>query len=97
MATVFISYKRNDIGFEKRLKDWIDAQEGFSAWYDQRIPLGEPWDEVIDNQIRQAVCMVVILTPAALKSDYITYEWSYALGLGRPVFSLLFDGVNMED
>lgn len=95
MATVFISYKRNDIGFEEKLSNWIEAQ-GFKAWYDKGIRVGKPWSQVIDDYINEAICVVVILTPEALKSHYITYEWSYALGLGRPVFPLLFDGVKMD-
>nr|MBA3874808.1 toll/interleukin-1 receptor domain-containing protein [Anaerolineae bacterium] len=92
MGIVFISYKHDDSGFEEELCRWIDEQEGFTGWFDKYIIGGEEWEPAIDNHIKQAVCVVVIVTPAALNSHYITYEWTLALGLGKVVIPLLFSG-----
>jgi hypothetical protein len=38
--------------------------------------------------------VVPILSPAAKKSDYVTFEWSFALGVGIPVIPVIFQKTN---
>lgn len=86
-SQIFISYAHKDEWylelFEKRLQDKYDL------WTDRNIRLGQGWKESIDEAIRKSFAVLVILTPNSCESKYVTYEWSYALGLGRRVITVV--------
>ncbi|MBN1565154.1 MAG: toll/interleukin-1 receptor domain-containing protein [Anaerolineae bacterium] len=88
MAHVFISYKHEDVDFAAQVKQRIEAA-GFEAWMDDELRAGEDWREAIDTAIRSAFACVVIMTPAAKDSEYVTYEWACAWGTGVPVIPVL--------
>ena len=89
MSHIFISYAREDraiaLRIEKELrkakrKGWLDASN---------ILGGQNWRDEIDQAIRTSRAVILILSPAASKSEYVTYEWAYALGVGKRVVPLL--------
>ena len=88
MAQVFISYKHDDGDFALILKDRIE-QAGFDGWIDDNLPAGEDWREMIDRAIREALALIVVLSPESVASEYVTYEWAFALGAGVPVVPVL--------
>jgi hypothetical protein len=61
-------------------------------WYDDDIEAGAQWIPQIDTALREAYTLIVIVTPEAMKSTYVTYEWSSMLGSNTPIFPLLFKG-----
>lgn len=84
MKHVFISYKRNDRSFALEIENrLIDA--GLDTWTDNALRAGENWRDGIDEAIHNAFALVVLITPEARKSEYITYEWAFAMGLGIPI------------
>ncbi|MDX2078224.1 MAG: toll/interleukin-1 receptor domain-containing protein [bacterium] len=88
---VFISYKRDDLGiyFTKELMRQLENYE-FEVWLDSsKIPYGDNWRDEIDEGIRESFAVIVVLTPLATLSQYVTYEWSYALGLRKRVIPLI--------
>lgn len=87
----FISYKHEDIEFAELLAHQISNQEGLTTWHDTHILAGDEWEKAIDNNINLSIGVIVVVTPLALESHYITYEWSYAIGLGKPVIPLIFE------
>jgi len=93
MTQIFISYKHDDGDFAELLKGKIE-RAGFNAWLDENIQAGEEWREMIDLAIRDSAAVVVIMTPDARGSEYVTYEWAYALGLGVPVIPVLLKDTN---
>ena len=86
---IFISYAHVDdlyLGiFERRLKETYDI------WTDSQIGLGNEWKESIDAAIRKSFAVLVLLTPNSSESKYVTYEWSYAFGLGRRVITVMLE------
>jgi HEAT repeat protein len=87
---VFISYSREDkeLGeeVETRIKD-----KAFYTWRDTtNLHIGDEWILVIDKAIRDCTVLVIIITPESMASHYVTYEWSFALGLGKVVLPLIF-------
>lgn len=88
MAQVFISYKHDDGDFALILKDRIE-QAGFDGWIDDNLQAGEDWREMIDRAIRESMAVVVVLSPESVASEYVTYEWAFALGAGVPVVPVL--------
>lgn len=88
MAQVFISYKHDDGDFALILKDRLE-QAGFDGWIDDNLQAGEDWREMIDRAVRESMAVVVILSPESVASEYVTYEWAFALGAGVPVIPVM--------
>lgn len=88
MAQIFVSYKHNDRDFATLLVQRVE-DAGFTPWLDDNIQPGEEWRDMIDTAIRASDALVVIVTPEAQASEYVTYEWAFALGVGVPVIPVL--------
>jgi hypothetical protein len=53
-------------------------KEGIKGWIDtERLRAGEDWRKEIDDTIKESLALVVIMTPEARKSEYVTYEWAF--------------------
>ena len=88
MEHVFISYKREDRSFVDELENRI-IEAGMETWSDNQLRAGESWRLKIDEAIEDAFAMVVVMTPEARKSEYVTYEWSFAMGLGISIIPIM--------
>jgi len=86
---VFISYKREQIELAQTLETKL-IEADFDVWMDQYIDLGTEWREKIDEEIRNSIALIVIMTPEAKASEYVTYEWSFAYGAGVRVIPLIY-------
>ncbi len=86
---VFISYKSEEESYAREVKEHL-YKEGFAGWYDDVLKAGDEWQQVIDNAIRDSVAVIVIVTPLSLTSHYVTYEWSFAMGLGKRVIPIIY-------
>lgn len=94
MAHIFISYSHNDFEFAENLELRLQ-KEGFETWMDEeRLTAGEDWREEIDIAIKDSFALLLVLTPKALESRYVTYEWSFAWGNGKKVIPLLLNQVD---
>ena len=93
MALFFVSYKHEPTSetFVKELRGRLQDEPGFTVWTDTDIEPGSIWKQAIDNAINDSIAVLMIITPASLKSQYVTYEWSYALGKGKRVIPLLLE------
>jgi CheY-like chemotaxis protein len=88
MAQVFISYKREDVDFAENVSSRLE-REGFDVWADSKIAAGEEWRNAIDIAIGNSVVLIVIMTPEAKASEYVTYEWAFAWGIGIKVIPIM--------
>ncbi len=97
MSQIFISYHHNANAFVadelvKRLEE-----EKFSVWWDRHIPAGHnDWREKIDVEIDNVRIMLVVVTPEAVASQYVTYEWSYAIGKNKIVIPLTYQRADVH-
>jgi hypothetical protein len=75
MSDIFLSYKRED---KQRAKIIAEALElyGFSVWWDRIIPPGKTWDNVIEEELRNAKCVLVIWSKESVKSEWVSNEAS---------------------
>lgn len=72
-------------------------KEGLSAWIDiERLPVGEDWRHEIDNAIKSAAALIVIMSPDSRQSEYVTYEWAFAWGHGTSVIPILLKETSMH-
>ncbi|QPC82897.1 TIR domain-containing protein [Phototrophicus methaneseepsis] len=86
----FISYKSEQYSQALKTKDFVEEQ-GFLGWLDNSggLVAGDAWKEMIDNAIQESISLIVLVSAESMQSPYVTYEWSYAMGLGKrviPVF-----------
>jgi len=77
MADIFISYASED-----RLRAEILAkaleEQGWSVWWDRIIPPGKTFDQVIQEAINAARCVVVLWSKISIKSDWVKEEANIA-------------------
>lgn len=91
MAHIFLSYLEEDAPFAYNTQQELQ-KAGFEVWIDpaRASYLDEVWHHGIDNAIGASFVMILILSPDSLQSAQVTYEWSFALGIGVPVIPVLF-------
>ena len=96
MPKAFISYKSTDATFADLVKTKLEAA-GIDVWLDQgALRPGEEWGNAIDDGIKSADALLVIITPGSCASPYVTYEWSFALGIGIKVIPLLLEKADIH-
>jgi len=82
LADIFISYARSDVALANRLAAALEAH-GQSVWIDQKIEGGTQFSEVIEREIAASRKVVVLWTPASVKSEWVRDEASIAKEQGK--------------
>ncbi len=87
MADIFISYARTDVETARTLAEALETQ-GWSVWWDRRIPAGRRFDEVIDAQLSAARCVISLWSEAGVASHWVREEAADARerGILTPAF-----------
>jgi WD40 repeat protein len=88
---VFISYSREDLRYVKALVDHLTAA-GIQVWLDKKIATGTRWDTVIKEQIDTAMAVIVVMSPTADESGWVTNEIHHAIEVRKPILPLLLAG-----
>ena len=91
MADVFISYKRDDQAEARALAELI-GDSGLNVWWDRELLAGVHFDEVIEDELSLATCVVVIWSSTSVKSQYVRDEATYALNR-KKLIPISIDGV----
>lgn len=76
---VFISYAEADEAIAKKVAAGLEKEQ-FKVWYDKRILPGHNRADEVGKALRESRAMVVLLTPAAVRSQRVRREIEYALG-----------------
>jgi hypothetical protein len=77
---IFFSYAASDRDFAKDIASRL-AEEGYEVSHpDQELSPGDNWSLKIGEALRDSKAMVVLLTPEAVRSDWVRREIEYALG-----------------
>ena len=85
MTRVFISYKSDYRDFAQRLRDILHGW-GFSTWLDvDDIPEGAYFRHEIQKGLDSSDFVVGVVTPEAIQSREVMWEWDYALDKKRLV------------
>ena len=93
---VFISHSHLDSDFAELLQLKL-KESGINSWIDgERLKIGQDWREEIDKGIDDALALIVIMTPDAKSSEYVTYEWAYAWGKGIPIFPIMLEQTSLH-
>jgi hypothetical protein len=93
---VFISHSNEDIEFVNNLKHELN-KAGFEVWMavDELKPL-DVWREEIDIAIKDSSALIVVMSPHAKGSEYVTYEWAFAFGAEVRVFTIMLKLVELH-
>src|SRR5262249_50803695 len=90
MTRLFISYSRQDEEFARRLA--TDLHEfGAEVWIDlDDIPVGMKWSTAIQQGLKDAEIMIVIISPSSMASRNVEDEWQYFRDHEKPLLPVLF-------
>jgi hypothetical protein len=90
MSQIFISYCRKDSEF-RRLLDSSLLKLGYSIWVDVRdIEAGQRWSDEVDKALDECSLMLLIMSPDAAESPYVSDEWGYFLDSNKPLIPILW-------
>jgi TIR domain len=76
---VFISHATADKALARKLSKTL-KKAGLDVWDGTEILPGENWAAKVAEALEESQAMVVLLTPASLRSSHVRHEISYALG-----------------
>ena len=87
MADIFLSYAREDVVWASRLAEAL-AERGWSVFWDRRIPIGKSFDQVIEQELDAARCVIVLWSRSSVSSDWVKGEASEGArrGILHPVW-----------
>jgi hypothetical protein len=74
---IFLSYARTDQATARIFAESF-AQEGFSVWWDASLHSGQTFDEVIEQNLRDAKAVVVLWSPRSVASRWVRAEATLA-------------------
>jgi formylglycine-generating enzyme required for sulfatase activity len=75
MSDIFLSYKSEDRAKAQIIAEALESN-GYSVWWDRVIPPGRKFDDVIEEELAAAKCMVVLWSKESVKSDWVKTEAS---------------------
>jgi formylglycine-generating enzyme required for sulfatase activity len=84
VADVFLSYKREDAEFARRIVEALRAS-GISVWWDDGITPRQSWDTEIEQAISAASTVAVLWSPRSVTSDWVRTEAHYGKERGKLV------------
>ncbi len=77
MADIFISYSSTDKTIVQKIAGLLE-RKGWTVWWDRQIPIGTKYDTVIETEIQNAGCVLVVWTERSVKSEWVKNEASEA-------------------
>jgi len=88
MDDIFISYASPDRDRARMLADAL-AERGKRVWWDRTIPPGRVFDEVIQEALQTAKCIVVLWSAESVKSNWVKTEAAEGVTHGKLVPALV--------
>ena len=88
---IFISYARANGAYVQRMASYL-ARFGVTVWMDDEIPTGERWEQVLEERVSKCAALLLVMSPAAAESFWVSRELDLARSLGKPVLPVLVEG-----
>jgi hypothetical protein len=93
VSDIFISYASADRDRARVLAQAL-TEHGFSVWWDRTIPPGRQFDEVIEEALDAARCVVVLWSTTSVASTWVKTEAAEAMRR-KILVPVLIDGVKI--
>jgi hypothetical protein len=93
MSEIFLSYKREDKGKAQIIAKTLERHE-YSVWWDRIIPPGKTFDQVIEEEIDAANCVIVLWSKKSVESDWVKNEAREGIQRGI-LIPVLIEDVNI--
>jgi hypothetical protein len=88
---VFISFDRSGATpYADGLARYLTGA-GLPVWYDREVGGEQRWAQAV-AQIQACAAFIIVMTPGAEQSAWVTSEVDYAKQLGKPILPLLLQG-----
>jgi TIR domain/Protein of unknown function (DUF1566) len=94
VSDIFISYSKSDRAKAQVLARALE-QEGWSVWWDPKIPPGQTFDETIDRALEAARCVIVLWSKKSVSSEWVRTEASVGKDRGVLIPALIEDDVRI--
>ena len=78
MSTVFISYARKDRAALQPVFEAVKAS-GLSVWFPDALPIGRSWQDLLDEGLKAAQCVILVWSKTAAQSEYVQLEIQRAI------------------
>ncbi|MEO8396732.1 MAG: toll/interleukin-1 receptor domain-containing protein [Chloroflexota bacterium] len=91
MSHIFLSHSHDDTGYAENLVMDL-KRRSFDIWIDKDIPKGERWATHLIEKLASSAIVIVVMTPKALKSEWVEREILIAQDKKIPIFPLLLCG-----
>ncbi len=89
---VFISYSRENADVARDIADRL-VRARIGVWIDERnLRAGDRFEPAIEAAVGCASCVLVLCSPSALRSEWVTRESALALERGTPTMPILLEG-----
>jgi hypothetical protein len=73
MSDIFISYASADRPRAQRMAQALEG-EGWTVWWDRKVPPGKAFNEVISEALDAARCVIVLWSKSSVRSDWVKEE-----------------------
>jgi len=73
MSDIFLSYKSEDSEKAQKIAEAIE-KKGYTVWWDRIIPPGRNFDDVIEEELESASCVVVLWSRESVTSEWVRLE-----------------------
>jgi ubiquinone/menaquinone biosynthesis C-methylase UbiE len=70
---IFISYAKEDREVARKISQLFE-NEGWSVWWDRKIPIGKTWHSMLEEALRNMRCMVVLWSANSIGSEWVKEE-----------------------
>lgn len=94
MTDVFLSYSSQDKDKSGLIAEAL-TEQGFSVWWDRKIPHGRRYRRVIQEALDQAKCVLVLWSSSSVQSDWVVEEAEEGLRRCILVPALIEDDVEV--
>ncbi len=94
MSDIFLSYSSKDKARAQIIAEAFETK-GCSVWWDRVIPPGKTFDEVIEQELEAAECVIVLWSHESVKSKWVKTEASEGDRRGILVPVLIEEGVKI--
>jgi hypothetical protein len=100
MSLIFLSHSSKDNGIAGRVKACLEQLGHRSVFLDfdpeKGIPAGRDWEKELYAQLRECRAVIVLCSHISMASRWCFAEIIHAKALGKPVFPIKIDDVQVN-